>query len=156
MIQLSPDPIIYVNPKNRPTVLFERGATDIDYWYHWKKRKLRKLDYEPVREENVLVGPITRVLTRIGWNHKYWQNLLLTRGRIEVVFMGPGYTPFVRENTKYNALIFRNYINTHRSILRDDNYLCCAGGPPPYYKSAGKKKHFPDIIKYYGGWPKLG
>jgi len=95
------------------------------------------------------------VLTRIGWNHKYWTNLLFVDGKIEVLFMGPGKTPFVRKNSDYNEAVFQAYLKTHSHLVKDSNSKCIAGSPPSYYKTAGKKLHFPDIVKIYEGWPNL-
>jgi len=80
---------------------------------------------------------------------------LFVEGKIEVVFMGPGKTPFIRENNKYNEIVFRAYLKTHTSLVKDSNCKYIAGSAPSYYKTAGKKLHFPDIVKIYEGWPSL-
>jgi hypothetical protein len=69
--------------------------------------------------------------------------------------MGPGKTPFVRTNDNYNEIVFQAYLKTHSNLVKDANSKCTAGCPPNYYKTPGKKLHFPDIIKIYGGWPSL-
>lgn len=135
--------------------MFEKGNQDIDYWYYWKKTSLFKEDYEPVREENAVKGLPDRVLTRFGWNHVYSTNLLFVDGKIEVLFVGPGKTPFVRKNDRFHERLFKDYLKTHRNLVSDINSECTAGSPPSYYKTAGKKLHFPDIVKIYEGWPSL-
>lgn len=114
-----------------------------------------KEDFEPVREENAVGSVTSRVLTRVGWNHKYWTDMRFVDEKIEVVFMGPGKTPFVRENGKYNEAVFQAYLKTHPSLVKDSNCKCTESQIPSYYKAAGKKLHFPDIVKIYGGWPAL-
>ncbi|MGA2385964.1 MAG: hypothetical protein ABSG33_05485 [Candidatus Bathyarchaeia archaeon] len=136
-------------------VFFEKGKQDIDYWYYWSETPLLKEDYEPVRLENAATGSTDRVLTRWGWNHKYWEDLLFVDGKIEVVFMGPGKTPFVRENNDYNQIVFKAYLKTHPNLAKEANSKCVAGHIPAHYKTPGKKLHFPDIVKNYGGWPTL-
>jgi hypothetical protein len=116
---------------------------------------LLKEDYEPVREDNAVNGFTERVLTRWGWNHKYWTDLLFVDGKIEVLFMGPGKTPFIRTNNSFNQIVFESYLKTHPNLVRDANSKCVAGCAPAYYKMPGKKLHFPDIVKVYGGWPAL-
>jgi len=105
--------------------------------------------------EDAAKEPVTRVLTRWGWNHKYWVDLLFIDGKIEVVFMGPGKTPFVRENNRYNQIVFQAYLKTHPNLIKDASTKCTAGSPPSYYKTSGKKMHFPDVVKIYEGWPIL-
>jgi hypothetical protein len=154
-IQPNAAPIIYYNPKSKPAVFFEAGNHDVDYWYCWKKTSLHDEDYEPVREYNAISGPPNTVLTRLGWNHIFWYNILTVGNKIEVLFMGPGKTPFVRQATKTNEILFKSYLKTHRKLVRDINIQCIAQSPPPFYKIAGKKPHFPDIVKKYDGWPQL-
>jgi len=152
-------PIIYVSPKSRPEkVLCEKGNIDIDHWYYWPKRRLLKRemskeDYEPVRQEGILSGTTTGALTRIAWRNKRWTDLCLVSNRIEVVFMGPGYTPQVRTNSTFDTIIFESYQRTHR-LVREEDYPVENGSPPPYYKEAGLKRHFPSVVNYEG-WPNL-
>ena len=116
---------------------------------------MHKEDYEPVREEDAISGPPNSVLTRIGWNHLYWRNVLVIDGKIEVLFMGPGKTPFIREKSIYNEITYQSYLRTHPKLVRDTDIQCIAQSPPAFYKTPGKKPHFPDIIKNYDGWPPL-
>ena len=148
-------PMIYYKMSDKPLVIFEKGNQDIDFWYYWAKTALFKEDYEPVREEGAANGNISGVLTRFGWNHVYTKKPLLVGGRIEVLFIGPGKTPFIRTSSRYNEATYVTYKRSHRNLIRDSNYQCTPGSPPVFYKTAGKKPHFPDIIKNYNGWPEL-
>jgi len=152
-------PIIYVNPKNRPEkVLCEKGKNDVDHWYYWPQRyllgqEINKEDYEPVRQEGILLGATTSALTRVAWRNKRWTNLYSVANRIEVVFMGPGYTPQIRTNNPFDGIVFESYLRTH-NLVREENYPAENGSPPPYYKIAGSKRHFRSIVNYEG-WPPL-
>ena len=152
-------PIIYVNPNNRPKrVLCEKGKIDIDYWYHWPRRvffglEIKKEDYEPIRQEGILSVSTTGALTRIAWRHRHWTNLFLIDNRIEVVFMGPGYTPQVRTRNLFDTIVFDIYLKTH-NLMREENYTVQNVSPPLSYKVAGRKRHFGRVIDYTG-WPPL-
>jgi len=152
-------PVIHINPNNRPEkVLCEEGKIDVDHWYYWPQRyllgqEIGKEDYEPVRQEGIFSGTTTSALSRIAWRNKRWANLYSFTNRIEVVFMGPGYTPQVRTKNLFESIVFESYLTTH-NLVREENYHTENGSPPSYYKIAGPKRHFPTVVNY-GGWPPI-